>query len=261
MNILDKIIANKKEEVIARRKVVSVEELKGQSGFNRKSLSLKDNLSMKDDFGIISEFKRQSPSKGIINNTLDVVETTKAYQNAGASAISILTDTSFFGGATEDLLKARPYLDVPVLRKDFIVDEYQVYETKAMGADVMLLIAAVLNEEKQQKLASLAREVELEVLLEIHSEAELIDEMVPLVDILGVNNRNLKTFDTSIQNSIDMAAVLPKGVVKISESGISSLNDIEELVKHGFEGFLIGEQFMKSQEPAEELKMFLNLNV
>jgi indole-3-glycerol phosphate synthase len=257
MNILDKIILNKKEEVSALKKSVSIEELKNRSGFDKEPISLKDNLLNKSDFGIISEFKRQSPSKGIINNMADVIETTKGYQSVGASGISILTDTTFFGGKTEDLLKARPFLDVPILRKDFIIDEYQVYETKAMGADVMLLIASVLSSSKQQVLASLAKELGLEVLLEIHSEEELVDDMVPLADILGVNNRNLKTFETSIQNSIDMLAVLPHDVLKISESGISSLEDINKLVKHGFKGFLIGEQFMKSQEPAEELRKFL----
>ena len=258
MNILDKIILNKKEEVSSLKKSVPIEELKNRYGFDKETISLKDNLLNKSTFGIISEFKRQSPSKGIINNMADVVETTKGYQSVGASGISILTDTAFFGGKTEDLLEARPYLKVPILRKDFIVDEYQVYETKAMGADVMLLIASVLTPEKQQILASLAKELGLEVLLEIHSEEELVDNMVPLVDILGVNNRNLKTFETSIQNSIDMSAMLPHEVLKISESGISSLDDINELLKHDFKGFLIGEQFMKSDEPARELRKFLN---
>lgn len=257
MNILDKIIISKKEEVSTLKKSVSIEELKNKPGFDIETISLKDNLLSKSAFGIISEFKRQSPSKGIINNSADVIEITKGYQGVGASGISILTDTIFFGGKTEDLVDSRPFLNVPILRKDFIVDEYQVYETKAMGADVMLLIASVLSTEKQQALASLAKELGLEVLLEIHSEEELVDDMVPLVDILGVNNRNLKTFETSIQNSINMSAVLPHDVLKISESGISSLEDMDKLVKHGFKGFLIGEQFMKSQQPAQELRKFL----
>jgi len=257
MDILEKIVLEKKKEVAAHKGNVTVSELEKGESFQRKGISLKQRLIEVEPFGIISEFKRKSPSKGIINDKLDVVETTKGYQHAGASGISILTDTPFFGGTYEDLIRARKELTCPVLRKDFIVDEYQVVETKAMGADVMLLIAACLSKKEIVGLAKLARQVGLEILLEIHSEAEYDEDLMEYIDILGVNNRNLKTFETSIYTSINLAEKLSKDVVKISESGLKSIDDLNLINQAGYKGFLIGEQFMKHDDPAQELKSFL----
>jgi len=257
MNILDKIISHKKKYVLSKGKEIPVSQLQDHILYERKTISLKQRLSDSNSYGIIAEFKRKSPSKGIINSTANLIETTVGYQNAGASAISILTDNEFFGGKNEDLTTARPHLTIPILRKDFIVDQYQVHETKALGADIILLIATCLTVNQQVKLASLAKKIGLEVLLEIHSKEELAAEMIPYVDILGVNNRNLKTFETNIQNSLDMIDKLPEDVIKISESGISDLADIEKLSNAGFKGFLIGEQFMKYEKPSLELSKFL----
>lgn len=258
MDVLEKIVIEKKKEVAVHKVNVPIDDLESQSGFQRKCYSLRERLLQAEPYGIVSEFKRKSPSKGIINDQADVVKTTTGYQSAGASGISILTDTPFFGGAYEDLIKARKELTVPVLRKDFIVDEYQVLETKAMGADVMLLIAACLSQQEIMELAKLARSVGLEILLEIHSEEEYDEDLLEYIDILGVNNRNLKTFETSIYTSIDLAEKLPDNVVKISESGLKSLEDLQLINKAGYKGFLIGEQFMRHADPAAELSAFLS---
>ncbi len=257
MNVLEKIVEEKKREVADHKKVRSIEDLKKAPGFSRKGISLAEKLKNGVIPGIISEFKRQSPSKGVINDRVDVIKVTKGYCEAGASAISILTDEKFFGGTIEDLQRARPHLDCAVLRKDFIVDEYQVYETKAVGADLMLLIAAILTKEEIVRLTDLAHEVGLEVLLEIHNEEEFREGYYDQVDILGVNNRDLKRFKTTIQNSIDLAKILPKEQLKISESGISSTKEMSALAQEGYRGFLIGEQFMKHDDPAAELKKFI----
>ncbi len=257
MDVLEKIVLEKKKEVAAHKQNTPVAELEKSDGFQRQGISLRQRLQQATPFGIISEFKRKSPSKGIINDKADVVDTTKGYQAAGASGISILTDTPFFGGTYEDLLRARKHLDVPVLRKDFIVDEYQVVETKAMGADVMLLIAACLQRDEIEKLAKLAHTVGLEVLLEIHSEEEYDESLMPYIDILGVNNRNLKTFETTIRTSLNLAEKLPADIVKISESGLKSIDDLHTISAAGYHGFLIGEQFMKHADPAGELSAFL----
>lgn len=258
MDILEKIVLEKKKEVVAHRSAVSTADLEKHEGFQRKCYSAKERLLSSKPFGIISEFKRKSPSKGIINDRVDVVDVTSGYEAAGAAAVSILTDTSFFGGTYEDLKRARKQLSCPILRKDFIVDEYQVIETKALGADLMLLIAACLTIEQTKTLATLARSVGLEILLEIHSEEEYDESLMEHIDILGVNNRNLKTFETSIYTSINLAEKLPVDIVKISESGLRGIEDLELISKVGYNGFLIGEQFMKHDDPAEELKVFMS---
>ena len=258
MDILEKIVQYKRSEVAERRKVKSMSFLEQEELFDRKCISAKQRILSAEPYGIISEFKRQSPSKGIINDKVDVVDVTSGYESAGASAISILTDESFFGGTTEDLGRARAVLNCPILRKDFIVDEYQVIETKAMGADLMLLISACLNKSEVIKLATLAHSVGLEVLLEIHSLEEYDDQFLGSIDLLGVNNRNLKTFETTIQTSINLAKHLPDDVVKISESGLRTVKDLDEVSHAGYQGFLIGEQFMRHNDPAEELRQFMS---
>ena len=258
MDILEKIVLEKKKEIAAFQSTTSILELEKSDGFLRSCYSAKNRLLSAKPFGIISEFKRKSPSKGIINDKVDVVEVSSGYEAAGAAAVSILTDTSFFGGTYEDLKRARKELTCPILRKDFIVDEYQVIETKSMGADLILLIAACLTKEQTKSLAQLARSIGLEILLEIHSEEEYKEDLMQYIDILGVNNRNLKTFETSIYTSINLAEKLPKEMVKISESGLRGIEDLKLISEAGYNGFLIGEQFMKHDDPAGELKAFMS---
>jgi indole-3-glycerol phosphate synthase len=255
MTILNRIIVDKEKEVAERKKLVSIDDLQASPYFNRKCFSLKNSL-MNSTSGIISEFKRKSPSKGWIHEEADVVEITSGYDTAGATGISILTDSKYFGGVSEDLMAARPHLNCPVLRKDFMVDVYQLYEAKAMGADVILLIAAALSVEKTQVLAMKAHELGLEVLLEVHNKEEL-NHVNENVDIVGVNNRNLKTFEVSTDVSFELADLIPDELVKISESGISSPETVNELRKVGYKGFLMGENFMKESNPAVALKHFI----
>lgn len=257
MNVLDKIVAQKKEEVAYQKSIISVGQLRESAQFERRCISLTERINNSVMPGIIAEFKRQSPSKGIINDKVDVSKVASGYCSAGASAVSILTDEKFFGGSIEDLQRARPHVECPILRKDFIIDEYQVYKTKAIGADLMLLIAAILTKEQVIAMTDLAHELGLEVLLEIHNREEFEQCYYDKVDLLGVNNRDLKRFKTSIQNSIDLAEILPKEQLKISESGISNTQDMARLTKVGYRGFLIGEQFMKHEDPAAELKKFM----
>lgn len=247
MNILDTIITKKKIEVAERKSKTPVSALEQSAYFNRETLSLKKFLADENLTGIIAEFKRKSPSKGWINSNADAAVVTKAYADNGASGLSVLTDEHFFGGSFADLEKAR-INKVPILRKDFMIDEYQLIEAKSIGADVILLIAANLTVQQVKHLAKAAKNLGLEVLLEIHNEEELA-HICDEVDIVGVNNRNLKTFEVSIQTSIDLSVKIPAEKFKISESGISDVNTIHELKKYGFKGFLIGENFMKSTEP------------
>jgi indole-3-glycerol phosphate synthase len=246
MNILDTIVARKKEEVAARKQVTTAEQLKVISAYQRNCISLKERLASGKTSGIIAEFKRQSPSKGVINNQADVVDVTNAYAQA-AAGISVLTDADFFGGSAVDLMRARVQ-QVPILRKDFMIDTYQIDEAKAMGADVILLIAACLSVNEVAEMAAYAKSVGLEVLLEIHDDTEL-QHICGDVDMVGVNNRNLKTFEVSLDTSLNLIQQLPKDKPAVAESGISSVENIRLLEKAGFKGFLIGENFMKTSEP------------
>jgi len=193
---------------------------------------------------------------GWIHEFADVVDITAGYSEAGASGISILTDLEYFGGTAIDLMAARKFIACPVLRKDFVVDTYQLYEAKAMGADVILLIAAALTVDKTLELAQKAHELELEVLLEVHNKEE-IAHANDYVDLIGVNNRNLKTFEQNVQTSFDLVDFIPDKFVKISESGISKVETVKDLRRAGYKGFLMGENFMKEENPAEALKEFL----
>ena len=255
MNILDKIIAKKKIEVEKRKASKSIYELEQGLFFKNKTLSFKEFLLREDKTGIIAEFKRQSPSKGIINNNSTVEEVTTAYAKYGASAISVLTDEEFFGGSLNDLLAAT-INDVPLLRKDFIVDEYQLVESKAYGAEIILLIAACLTVEEVRSLASVAKNIGLNVLLEIYNEEEL-PHICDDVDVVGVNNRDLKTFKVDINRSIELGKIIPADKVKISESGIDDIATIELLKEHGYKGFLMGEKFMKEKNPGEAFQEFV----
>ncbi len=256
MNILEKIIAYKKPLVTEKKVKEPVAALRESAYFNRKPFSLKQALADMDSSGIIAEFKRKSPSKPAINLGASVKEVTKGYQEGGAAALSILTDEHFFGGKIQDIMQVREQINIPILRKDFIFDPYQVYEAKSIGADAILLIAEVLSKEKILELSSLAWQLRLEVLMEIHS-TEQLSKISPFIDIIGVNNRNLKTFETSIQNSIELAPEIPNDVLRISESGIHSVQEIQSLQSVGYKGFLIGEQFMKTQDPANTCRNFI----
>lgn len=254
MNILDQIIEYKRTEVADQKLAVSIASLETTDFFLRDTLSLKKFLLDKNRTGIIAEFKRRSPSKGIINERSNVVDVTTAYANHGASGLSVLTDNNFFGGSNEDLITARANR-IPILRKDFVIDEYQVIEAKSIGADVILLIAACLTPIQVKQLAQTARKIQMEVLLELHDESE-IGHICDEVDLVGVNNRNLKTFTVDLDQSVRLAEKIGNSKLKIAESGISELKDIAYLRQYGFDGFLIGEYFMKQNDPAASFEKF-----
>lgn len=255
MNILDQIIARKKEEVAVQKELVAESVLKQMPFYKAPALSMASYLTMPGKTGIIAEFKRKSPSKGIINDTATVKDVTAAYSAHGASGLSVLTDADFFGGSLQDL-KAATVHETPILRKDFMIDPYQITEAKAHGAEVILLIAACLTPTQVKHLAAVAKDTGLEVLLEIHTKAEL-DHVCDNVDMVGINNRNLKTFEVDLANSIALAKMLPAHLPKIAESGISDVSTIIELKKEGFDGFLIGENFMKTPDPAAAFAAFV----
>lgn len=258
MNILDKIVLRKREEIAIAKELVSVKQLEAGLHFNRTPLVFADFLQDEKRTGIIAEFKRRSPSKGIINDKVTVADVTRGYAAAGASALSVLTDVDFFGGHTRDLLEARAANEIPILRKDFIIDEYQVLEAKAMGADIILLIAAILTPDEIETLTEVAKNLGLNVLLEVHSLEELQRSIIPELDAIGVNNRNLTNFSVSIQNSFDLVDEIPDEFMKISESGISDPASIKQLLEVGFDGFLIGENFMKTENPGAAMSGFVS---
>ncbi|MFC3561772.1 indole-3-glycerol phosphate synthase TrpC [Pedobacter jamesrossensis] len=256
-NILDKIVLRKKEEVANAKQLVSIAELEKSVYFNRKPHSFKDFLLAEDRNGIIAEFKRRSPSKGLINGVADAAEVTQAYNNAGASALSVLTDVDFFGGKADDLLAARAANNIPILRKDFMIDEYQILEAKAWGADIILLIAAILTPQQISDMGKFAQNLGLNVLLEVHNLEELERSICPNLNAIGVNNRNLADFTVDIQTSFDLVSKIPNEFMKISESAISNPETIRALRSAGFNGFLIGENFMKTDNPGEAIKDFV----
>ena len=256
MNILDKIIIDKRREVILKKSIIPISQLENSVLFERKTISLSHNLR-NSSTGIIAEHKRRSPSKPNINNSFTVEEVVKGYQNARVCGISVLTDMKYFGGSLDDLLLARASVNIPLLRKEFIVDEYQILEAKANGADLILLIAAVLTREEIKHLSEFAKALNLEVLLEVHNLEELQKSIMPSLDMIGVNNRNLKTFEVNLDFSKQLANEIPNEFVKVSESGISTIEAIQELKPYGYKGFLIGENFMKTDNAGESAKEFI----
>lgn len=257
MNILEKIIADKRREVAEKSSILPTKLLEQSIYFEGKVVSMKKYVTNPEKSGIIAEFKRKSPSKGMINGSASIEQVSIGYMQAGASALSILTDKEFFGGTNEDLKTARKFNFCPILRKDFVIEEYQIIEAKSIGADCILLIAAALEPAKLKELAAFAKSLDLEVLMEVHDGEELERSLCDDLDLVGVNNRNLKTFEVSLDTSLSLVNQIPSSFVKISESGISDPKTLIELKRAGFDGFLIGENFMKSARPEQAAYNFI----
>jgi indole-3-glycerol phosphate synthase len=249
VTILDKIIAHKRQEVARRQRLVPRVALEEELHFNAPTLSLKEYLARPNSIGIIAELKRKSPSKGLLRQDLSVEEISISYMQHGASALSVLTDQNFFGGSYDDLRTARLFNLCPILCKDFVIDEYQLYEARAFGADVILLIAAVLQPAELEHLAGVAQQLGLEVLLELHTEQELQSLPKQQFDFYGINSRDLKDFSVDVERALALAALLPAQALKIAESGIDSPVVLAKLKQAGFNGFLIGEYFMRANNP------------
>lgn len=256
MTILQEIITHKRKEVAQRKALYPTQLLEKSIHFETPVVSLKKYLTRSDKSGIIAEFKRRSPSKGNINPYASVEQVSIGYMQAGASALSVLTDEQFFGGRNEDLTEARKFNFCPILRKDFVIDEYQLIEAKSIGADAVLLIAECLDIKDLSSLAKAAKSLGLEVLMEVHSASQL-KKLTENVDVVGVNNRDLTNFTVSIQTSLDLVNSIPNSVVKISESGISKVEAIIKLKQAGYQGFLIGEHFMKTAQPHKTCLKFI----
>ena len=254
MSILREIILNKRKEIDFFKKNNPISEIEKSLFFDREVISLKKSLIEKS--GIISEFKRKSPSKPNINLDAEVLTITRGYEISNSSGLSILTDSKYFGGSNEDITLVRNEINIPILRKDFMLDEYQIIESKSLGADIILLIAACLSKEEVENLSRFAKSFNLQVILEIHSEDEL-SYICDFIDVVGVNNRNLKKFETDINNSIKLADMIPSDFLKISESGISTSKEIFQLKEYGYDGFLIGENFMKNDDPVSACNDFI----
>lgn len=257
MDILERIVLDKIKEVSLKKQLVSQQQLESMLLFDRKCISVSKRIKTSNS-GIIAEHKRRSPSKSVINNNHKVWEVAKGYENAKVSAMSVLTDIHYFGGGLEDLQMARATVDLPLLRKDFTIDSYQIIEAKAYGADFILLIAAVLSRKEIEDFSKLAQSLGLEVLLEVHNLEELQKSIMPSLNLIGVNNRNLKTFEVSTQISKDLSSEIPNDFIKVSESGISKLETIKDLKNYGYQGFLIGENFMKTDNPGNAATEFVS---
>ena len=256
MNILDKIIADKHVEVALKKALIPVRQLENSVLFDSPTSSLATALR-NSNTGIIAEHKRRSPSKSVINQNVSIWDVAQDYALAGVAGMSVLTDGKYFGGSLEDLMLARSSTHIPLLRKEFIIDEYQLIEAKAYGADAILLIAAVLTKDQIKFLSEFAKSLSLDVLLEVHNQEELDKSIMPSLDMLGVNNRNLKTFEVSTEISKSLSTKIPDDFVKVSESGISTVEAIKDLKQYGYQGFLIGENFMKTQNPGASAAEFI----
>jgi len=256
--ILDEIVASRKDEVSKQKLRIPFTEIKSKIDFNFNCNSLSAKLQTIGASGIIAEFKRRSPSKGVINDRVQPEIVTKGYSDSGVSGLSVLTDGKYFGGSTADFIAARTANPLtPLLRKDFMVDEYQLFESRLLNADVILLIAAVLRKEEISRFTAIAHELGMEVILELHDESEF-EKIAKEVDIIGINNRNLKDFKVDMDRSIKLLELLPTEAVKISESGLSDPETVDFLRNRGFQGFLMGENFMKSENPASACLDFIS---
>ncbi len=256
MNILERIAAHKRREIELKKQVVPESQLRDAALFSRPTQSLKASLGAQN-FGIIAEHKRRSPSRAVINQQTPLTEIISGYDQGGAAGISVLTDGTFFGGSLEDLLQARALTELPLLRKEFILDPYQLLEARAHGADAILLIAALLTRAEMEALSAAAHALDLEVLLEVHDREELERSPAGAVDMIGVNNRNLKTFEVSLDTSRELVGAIPSSALAVSESGLGDPAQLRELSSLGFRGFLMGETFMKEPDPGKALSGFL----
>lgn len=257
MNILDSIVTHKRNEVKLKKEIYPIKSLEQSIFFETQTVSLQRYIERNDLYGIIAEFKRMSPSKGMINQYAKPEKVCTDYMRAGASALSVLTDNKFFGGSNDDLTNARKYNYCPILRKDFIVDPYQIFEAKSIGADAILLIAEVLSEKEMASFYATAQSLGLEVLFEVHA-AESIVKLPADAKIVGINSRNLKSFEVSLEHTIKLREQLPAGICAVAESGISSISDYHLFKNAGFRGFLIGERFMREANPGKTLSNFIN---
>jgi indole-3-glycerol phosphate synthase len=257
MNTLSKILEHKKQQVAQRKKECPIRDLT-ESQFYRDTCRSFSEAIRHGNPGIIAEIKRKSPSQGAINANLDAVALAKIYQTSGAAAISVLTDEHFFGGTSNDLSNVKSNVSIPVLRKDFIVDEYQVFEAKSIGADAILLIAEALEKSHLHELALIASSLGMEVLLEIHT-ADQLEKFNEEIHVLGVNNRNLKTQEISLKTSVELYPFLPKGITLITESGVQTPTDLISLVDIGYHGALIGTSIVGNCDPGSKLKQFTHL--
>jgi len=258
MNILDTIVVQKRKQVEWARANVSHGALERSPFFKRNCHSMKEALLNPAKYGIIGEIKRKSPSRGIINHQVSINKISTGYVRAGVSALSILTDAEFFGGSNQDLMEARELNACPILRKDFIIDEYQILEAKSIGADVILLIAAILSPQTVIHYTQLAHSLGLEVLLEIHNEEELTRNLNSGADLLGVNNRDLKTFEVNVETSKKLIQHIPVQMIAVSESGIEATSTLLDLKRSGYKGFLIGQNFMQNHDPEVAAMNFIN---
>ena len=252
--ILNKIVQYKKLEVQKLKAVIPLSNLANDYRLKRNSISMK--TAILKGSGVIAEFKRASPSKGLINAEADVINITQGYQNSGVSAISVLTDSNFFSALEDDLSTARENVDIPILRKDFTIDPYQIYQAKIMGADCILLIAAITTADEIKDLTNVANDLGLDSIIEIHNHEEL-DKLSGNEKIIGVNNLNLDTFEVDIETSLQLANQLGE-VIKITESGLGVGSNLKALVKAGYKGFLVGESFMKDINPGMACKSFVD---
>ncbi len=254
--ILDQIIHHKREEVRQRAELVPVKLLEQSIYFSTPVVSLSRYLNRPDKSGIIAEFKRRSPSKGEINAYASVEEVSIGYMQAGASALSILTDSTYFGGKNADLMEARKFNFCPILRKDFMISEYQIIEARSIGADAILLLASVLSKEEMAGYTTFARSLGLEVVIEIHEKKHL-EKVHPDAQVIGVNSRDLRDFSVDVQRAHDLFPSLPAEMVRIAESGLTQAATVADLYDTGYRGFLIGEAFMKADRPALACKQFI----
>ena len=256
MTILDTIVTHKKEDVERIKDIIPIKQLEQSPLFKRECFKATDFIRQRDKSGIIAEFKRMSPSKGTINDKVTVSDVTTGYVNAGVSCLSILTDQRFFGGSNSDLKEARSLHNIPILRKDFVIDEYQIIEAKSIGADFILLIAECLTATEIKDFTTLAHNLGMQVLMELNHEEEL-GKIYTELDMIGINNRDLRTFKVDIHRSIELGKQLSSDFLKISESGISSVEVVKTLKSNGFEGFLMGEAFMRTDNPGVACMQFI----
>ena len=256
MNILEKIIIHKRKEVDSRKEMIPARSYEGFPSYRIRRASFSEALANNYP-SVIAEFKRKSPSRGVINAETCIYATITGYAKAGVDAISVLTDTVFFGGSLCDLQDASILTSQPLLRKDFIIDEYQIIEAKAFGASAILLIASILSVSQVKSMSFLARTLGMDVLLEINKEKEL-DKWIPDITLVGVNNRDLSSFEVNIENSLALLQKIPSECLKVAESGISDTETVRKLYREGFDAFLIGEAFMKTEKPYDTAASFIN---